>query len=202
MKIIRNYLFLFGFLSALAGCSLGPEKREAPTVFDLGPPAAERATPTRINATLLVAPIAASPWLDTPHIYYRMTFRDAGRPDAYSQSRWTQSPATLLTERLRARLAAVSRGVVTPQDGAKADAVLRLELEDFSQHYSGPQASTGNVRLRATLLDANTRVLRAQRTFTVERPAEPNAPGAVRALAAATDSVMDELTAWMLNTLK
>jgi len=201
--ISHKYLGLLSIFLTLGGCALGPEKRDAPTVFDLGaPPALNTANERRVNATLTAAPVAASPWLDTPNIYYRLAQRNASQPDAYALHRWTQSPAVLITERLRARLSMVTRGVVTPQDGAKTDYALRVELEDFSQVFSGEQSSKVSARLRASLVDGNTRVLRAQKTFAVERPAEPNAPGAARALAAAADAVIEEITAWVLDTLK
>ena len=33
-----KYLFLLIFFSSLFGCAIGPEKRDPPAVFDLGPP--------------------------------------------------------------------------------------------------------------------------------------------------------------------
>ncbi len=195
-------LFLLTFMSSwLAGCALGPEKRDAPAVFDLGPQRVAQAAPVVINATLLIPPVAASPWLDSPNIYYRLTHTDASRPDAYAQHRWTLSPALLLTERLRARLAA-SRGVVTPQDGARADYALRVELEDFSQQFDNARASKVTARLRASLIDQNTRALHAQRSFSLERAAAPNAAGAVQALSAASDAVIEELAAWAAQSIK
>lgn len=196
-------LFLWGFIVLLGGCALGPDKRDAPMVFDLGaPPVLNSAKAQRVNASLMAAPVAASPWLDTTNIYYRFAQRNAIQPDAYAQHRWTQSPAVMITERMRARLAMVTRGVVTPLDGAKTDYALRVELEDFSQVFTSEQASQVHTRLRASLVDGNTRVLRAQKTFAASRPAEPNAPGAARALASATDAVIEEMTAWVIETLK
>src|SRR5262245_56445563 len=131
----RKYLFLLMFSFSLAGCAIGPEKRDAPAVFDLGPQrnyGAYTADKPAINATLLIPTVSASPWLDSPNIIYRLMFNNAARPEAYAQNRWAMSPALLLTERLRARFAAASRGVVTTQDGARADYALRIELEDFS----------------------------------------------------------------------
>ncbi len=201
--INRNLLFLLIFFySILGGCALGPDKRDAPVMFDLGPQRTQPVTAPGINATLLIPPVAASPWLDNPSIQYRLSFKDASRPDAYAQNRWTMSPALLLTERLRARFASASRGVVTVQDGAKADYALRIELEDFSQQFSDAQSSKATARLRASLIDQNTRTLHAQRTFTVERPAAPNAPGAAQALAAASDAVIEELVTWAGQSIK
>ena len=200
-----KYLFLLTIFSMLGACALGPEKRDAPAVFDLGPQraqSAQAATKPVINATLQIPPVAASPWLDNANIQYRLIYQDASRPDAYAQNRWAMSPALILTERVRARFAGASRGVVTAQDGAKADYALRIELEDFSQQFESAQASKGAARLRASLIDQNTRALHAQRTFSAERPAAPNAAGAAQALAAASDAVIEELVAWAVQNIK
>ena len=202
-----KYLFLLTIFSMLSACALGPEKRDAPAVFDLGPQRAQStqaAAKPVINATLLIPPVAASPWLDNANIQYRLIYQDASRPDAYAQNRWAMSPALMLTERVRvrARFAGASRGVVTAQDGAKADYALRIELEDFSQQFESAQASKGAARLRASLIDQNTRALHGQRTFSAERPAAPNAPGAAQALAAASDAVIEELVAWAVQNIK
>jgi len=180
---------------------LGPEKRDPPAVFDLGPPRAQPVSPV-INATVLIPAVSASPWLDTPNIMYRLAYRDAGRPEAYAQHRWVMSPALLLSERLRGRFAAATRGVVNTQDGARADYSLRIELEDFSQSFDTANSSQANVRLRATLIDLNTRALHAQKSFGVARPAAPNAPGAAQSLAVASDAVVEELLAWATQSLK
>jgi cholesterol transport system auxiliary component len=200
--IYHKYMFLLIFLTSVAGCAIGPEKRDPPAVFDLGPQRTYAAATPVINATLLIPPVSASPWLDSPNIMYRLIYRDAGRPEAYAQHRWAMSPALLLTERLRGRFATATRGVVGIQDGARADYSLRIELEDFSQSFDAAESSKTTVRLRATLIEPNTRAFHAQKSFSVERPAPPNAPGAAQSLAAASDAVVEELVAWAAQRLK
>ena len=199
----RNYLFLLIiFLSSLASCALGPEKRDALAVFDLGPQRAQQAAKPAINATLLIPPVAASAWLDNTNISYRLMYQSTSRPDAYAQNRWAMSPALMLTERVRARFANASRGVVTAQDGAKADYTLRIDLEDFSQQFDSAQSSKTTARLRASLIDQNSRALHAQRTFSAERAAAPNAAGAVQSLAEAGDALIEELVIWAAQHIK
>jgi cholesterol transport system auxiliary component len=208
MIYVKYYkcLFLLSILSVVAmtfsACSLVPEKREPPTVFDLGPQNTATAFAPVINATLLIPTVSASPWLDNTNIYYRLNYKDASRPEVYAQNHWTMSPALLFTERLRARFAAASRGVVTAQDGAKADYALRIELEDFSQSFDDAQRSKVSVRLRASLVDVTTRALHAQRSFIMEKPAAPNAPGAAQSLASASDAAIEALIAWAQQNLK
>ena len=78
--------------------------------------------------------------------------------------------------------------------------VLRVELEEFSHYFESEAASQGLLRLRCTLMEntaAGERLL-AQRTVVVRRPAPtPDAPGGVRALAAALDAAGDEIAGWL-----
>lgn len=139
---------------------------------------------------------------DSLNIIYRLNYRDAGRPESYLENRWAASPAVMLTDRLRARFAPAARGVVSLQDGARADYSLRVELEDFSQSFDAPEASKVAVRLRASLVNLETRALLTQRTFAVERAAAPNAPGAAKSLADASDAVVDEVLQWAAGNVK
>jgi cholesterol transport system auxiliary component len=208
---VRNYckylILLIIFVSScgggLVGCmSLLPEKSSAPALFDLGPPRAHAVSNPGIDATMLIAPATASAWLDNSGIQYRLAYQDAGRTEAYAHNRWVSTPAQLFTQHARSRFAAATRGVVSVQDGAKADVALRLELDDFSQTFDGAQSSKATVRVRASLIDMNTRALLAQQNFSVARPAAPNAPAAAQALAAASDALIEELYAWAAQRLK
>ena len=147
--------------------------------------------------------VSAPAWLDSPAVVYRLAYQDAARQYVYANSRWATQPGALIGQRLRGRLAAASEGgVIVGADGARADYSLRIELEDFSQSFDTANSSQANVRLRATLIDLNTRALHAQKSFGVARPAAPNAPGAAQSLAVASDAVVEELLAWATQSLK
>jgi len=141
-------------------------------------------------------PVAAPAPLDGTAIVYRLGYVDPARAEVYADSRWAERMSVLLTQRVKSRMAGIAAGVVSPADGARADYVLRMELEDFSQHFDSAAASRAVVRVRAALVDAGSRSLRAQRTFSAERPAGVNAASGVKALAEAADAVIAELTAW------
>ena len=77
---------------------------------------------------------------------------------------------------------------------------LRLELEEFSQLFDAPDASSGVLRLRATLSQrgAGGEALLAQRSFIARQSApSADASGGVRALTAATDQVVKDIEAWL-----
>ena len=78
--------------------------------------------------------------------------------------------------------------------------LLRIELEEFSQLFESPSASTGLLRLRATTVQPSPQgeKLLGQRSFIVQRPApSADAAGGVRALTAATDAVVQEIDQWL-----
>lgn len=189
--------------AALAGCALGPQAKEQPASYDLGPARDHAAAGPVIAATLLVPEFAAPAWLDGPGIVYRLDYDNAARPQSYTLSRWSAPPAALLTHRLRGRFAPALRGIVTGAHGARADYALRVELEDFSQSFEAPDRSRVAVRVRASLVDVAGRTLVAQRAFAIERPApSPDARGAVAALGEAGDELIEHLLAWVGEGLK
>jgi cholesterol transport system auxiliary component len=190
-------------VAALAGCALGPQAREQPASYDLGPPRNHAAGGPVIATTLLVPEITAPSWLDGQGIVYRLDYDNAARPQAYALSRWSAPPAALLAHRLRARFAPAVRGIVTGAHGTRADYALRVELEDFSHAFDAPDRSRVTVRARASLVDVTGRTLIAQRAFAIERPAtSPDARGAVAALGEAADELIEQLLAWVGEGVK
>jgi len=185
---------------ALGACAMGPTAREAPSVYDLGPPGkTEKAV--RIAARLLLPPMDDVPAQDETGIVFRLAYRDAAQPRIYANSRWAEAPAAMLTRRARSHFALASEGVLTSAAGAGAPYAVRMELEEFSQVFSATEASRAVVRVRASILDLGSRTLTAQRTFEVERPAAPNAAGAAQALAIASDQLIEDMIAWTAQTL-
>ena len=77
---------------------------------------------------------------------------------------------------------------------------MHVELDEFSQLFDSAEHSTGLVRLRATVGQANAGADRlvAQRSFVVQRPAPTqDAAGGVRALTLAVDAVVAEIAEWL-----
>ena len=187
----------------LAACSLGPTVKDVPAIYDLGSPRNYAANQPRIGAGFLVPNVAAPGWLDTPGIVYRLNYQDAARQQTYAGSRWAGAPASLLTQRLRGRLAAASDGgVIGVADGARADYTLRVELEEFSQVFDTADSSRAVIVARASVVNVARRTLHAQKSFTVERmAASANAEGGVRALAAAGDELIEAIVAWIAASL-
>jgi cholesterol transport system auxiliary component len=185
----------------LAGCSIGPPAKDPPATYDLGAQAAGVAVRPSIRATLLIPPVVAPVWLDHAGIAYRLGYHDSARHQVYANSRWVAAPAALLTQRLRGRFAAVSAGVVAGAEGVRSDYALHVELDDFSQFFDTPATSRVSVSMRASLVQLGDRSLRAQRSFSVSRPAAPDAAGAVAGLSDASDALIRELLEWTARSL-
>lgn len=195
--------------SLLSGCAL-PDKPTRATMYDFGPgplltqPGARQAP----LPSLAIDNIATSGGaLDNMAVLYRLGYADAQQLRPYSQARWSMPPAQLVRQRLREQLSqrravfnARESVALNRSQNAVLPLLLRLELEEFSQLFTAPDASVGLIRLRATLLEVTPagEKLLGQRNVVVQRPAtSADAAGGVRALTAATDAAIEELDQWL-----
>jgi cholesterol transport system auxiliary component len=197
---------------ALSGCAL-PDKPTRATMYDFGPgplltqPAASQGPVSSLPPLAIDDITTSGGALDNMAVLYRLGYAEAQQLRPYSQARWSMPPAQLVRQRLREQLSQ-RRAVFNAREGvalnrsqnAVLPLLLRLELEEFSQLFSTPDASVGLIRLRATLLEitpAGEKLL-GQRNVVVQRPAtSADAPGGVRALTAATDAAIEELDQWL-----
>lgn len=197
---------LFCVAVMLTACGSLVDKPVRPTLYDLGPVAATAAAPSSSQPAVVLADIEAAGSLDGSAVLYRLGYADEHQLRAYAQARWSAPPPQLVRQRLRDQLGRervvlnLGEAAALARQGGAQPRVLRIELEEFSHFFDTPAQSVGSVRLRATLLEntaAGERVL-GQRSISVQRPAPtPDAPGGVRALAAATDAAAAEIGQWL-----
>jgi cholesterol transport system auxiliary component len=190
----------------LAGCA---SKGPPPALYDFGPLVSTSAapgslTPAPVNpapqaaplTTLVMADATGPEWLDSQRMYYRLLYADAQQARPYAYNRWNGTPLQLLTQRLRSRMAEGGIKVLSTTDAAAGEALLRIEVEDFSHNYTSASASSGQVTLRASLFRGHR--LLDQKTFSRNTSAtSADALGGAIALAAASDAVAAELLAWL-----
>lgn len=182
----------------LASCHLVGSHDTPKTAFDFGVPQMPEAQgePKALSVHIIVANIVAPGWMDNSSMYYRLTYRNAANPLPYASSQWVMSPAALLTQRLRWTLGASNEGGSGSGPSTREPYVLRGELIEFEQIFDQPNESHGVLRLRATL-ERQRDGGRAQRTFTIEKPAPtPDAAGGVKALSLCADELSDSVTEW------
>ena len=208
----------------LGGCVNAPSSGSRVLRYDLGPlptlPRANTATPADGTANvgvsntpatplplLKVAAVTAPTALDNDNIAYRLVYADPRRSLHYGASAWTATPAQLMTERLRSKLASVAR-VLDGGDSEKAP-LLRVELLDFSQRFDAPERGQGVVTIRASLKNPSTshsdaqETLLAQRAFTAIVPGlSPDAEGGTAAIGEAADAVLDSLRLWIGQVMR
>ncbi len=208
-KARLGLILVLGLL--LAACSALPDKPVRAALYDFGPgplttPASTRQAPL---PPLALADISTPGGvLDNQSVLYRLAYANAQNLRPYSQARWSMPPAQLVRQRLRDVLSR-NRAVLNAGEGPALNRgvnqgvlprVLQLELEEFSHFFEAPASSVGLVRLRATLVETTPsgEKLLAQRNFTVQRPASSaDAAGGVRALTAATDAAIEEISTWL-----
>lgn len=208
MTRLTQLLMALAITAGLAGCAT-PDKPVRAIRYDFGPgPTEAQPAPQRGLPSLVLADISTSGALDGSAVLYRLGYADAHQLRPYSQARWSATPPQLIRQRLREALAR-ERVVLDPgesaalaRSGGEMPRVLRIELEEFSHYFESQTRSWGLLRLRATLMEntpAGEKLL-AQRGVVVRQPApSPDAPGGVRALAAATDAAAEEIGLWLLQ---
>ncbi|MEE8287841.1 MAG: ABC-type transport auxiliary lipoprotein family protein [Nitrosomonadaceae bacterium] len=192
----------------LAGCTITPQAQTPVAVYDFG---LQQVTSTydtssqqrQLWTSLLIAEATSPVWLDSQAIQYRLAYRDPTQLYNYANNRWAASPATLLTHRIRNRIAAVTNDkVISTSDSARTDFRLHLELEEFSQVFDAVDKSHVVIRLRASLVRRSSRSLQAQRNFSIKQAAPTaNAAGAVQALTESSDKLTEDLIDWLAEEL-
>ncbi|SEL41445.1 ABC-type transport auxiliary lipoprotein family protein [Nitrosovibrio tenuis] len=201
--------FIIFAILAIAGCA-APRAQTQIIVYDFGlqrlaamSGASSISGNAQLRASLLVPDVVAPIWLDSTAIQFRLAYHDLAQIYSYASNRWAATPAILLSQRIRSRIAMANHdGVISATEGARTDYVLRLELEEFTQIFDTADHSRAIVKLRASLIDRRTRLLMSQRSFSIEQSAPaPNASGAVRALTDASDNLIGTLIGWLVEEL-
>ena len=175
----------------LSACVGGVGNSPPGVTYDFGLPTA--ALPAGSGWQGLALDVRAPGWLDSTHVDYRLAYADPLNRRQYAGSRWAGTPATLIAQRLRQQL-----GAVSPAANAATACSLRIELQEFSQVFDTPGTSRGVLSASVSLVDAKRRML-AERGLTVDKPAaSADASGGVRALVEATAELGQVLSDWFI----
>ena len=205
---MRGAIVWVALAAALAACSAIPDRPLRATIYDFGSMPATRPATSQppLLPTLVLADIEVTGALDGGAVLYRLAYADEHQLRPYAQARWSAPPPQLIRQRVRQRLGMdrpvldLGESAALARNGGTAPRVLRMGLEEFSHEFETQDRSWGVLRLRVTLMEntlAGERLL-AQRTFVERQPApSADAPGGVRALAAATDAVAGQIAQWM-----
>lgn len=196
----RQWLGVGALTLALAGCGLG-HVPPAPTYLDLGAPP-EPPARLSVNASslpaLALSPVVTSGTLSDTGVVWRVGAN--GVPNTYASYRWTAAPATLVRERLYARLSL--QGPVVGEPLSASMPQLKVVLLQFEQVYS-PDGTTSEavVNLQAVLV-SGTRVNGPHRVIERVPAAASQATAGAVALRTATDRAVESVATWVAQTLK
>ncbi|CAA9411337.1 MAG: putative lipoprotein, partial [uncultured Ramlibacter sp.] len=155
---------------------------------------------------LVLADIEGAGALEGSAVLYRLGYADDHQLRAYALARWSAPPPQLVRQRLREQLGRdrpvlnLGESASLAREGGTQPHILRLELEEFAHVFESAERSHGALRLRASLFTSTPggERLLGQRSISVQRPAPtPDAPGGVRALAAATDAAAADISRWL-----
>lgn len=205
----KNFAVI-GTLLWLAGCAAVPQAPARPVLYDFGPGWMATA-PTSVGVPLspvVLADVRGTGYADaSTGVLYRLAYEDAHQLRSYQLARWSQPPAQLLEQSLRTTLGQ-RRAVLHATDARSAapgatgvrPAILRVQLEEFSQVFTSTTDSVGLLRLRATVVlpSITGEQLLGQRVFTVQQPAaSADAAGGTHALVEAANLAVQEVAQWL-----
>lgn len=190
-------------LTLQTGCATRPA---APQLFDFGPlpgagsaSQAGAASPTAARTALpplTLAEVRSPAWQDGPLMFYRLGYANALQPHPYASSRWSMSPARLFGQRLKSRIGQAGGTVLQQGDLVSGGPLLGIDTDEFIHYFTSPTQSEGRVSLRVSLLQGQQ--LLGQRQFARQVAASSaDAAGGARALAEASDAVIDDILQWV-----
>ena len=200
--LIALALLVSSGFALLAGCAAG--RGESASLYDFGPlPTQQSGVQSALPQLsplplppLSIAEIQIPAWLDSTHIYYRLNYANGQQPRPYAHARWTMTPAQLLLQRLKARIAQAGGIGLAASHGAANIPVLRIEADDFTQTFDAPAQSNAQVILRASVFRGRTLV--AHQNFIRQAPSPTaDAAGGAQALAAASDAAITDMILWL-----
>lgn len=201
-------LIILGLLAlTLVGCSVLPGSHSAQADsqrYTLS--ARESAAPVsspHFPVVLGIASVSVPEWLNSPRMVYRLEYKTQGGLATYSESRWAAPPAAMVGQTLEDTLADSDIFKAVTDAGVSAtDIVLQVSLTNFEQVFVSRQRSFGLVHARATLLQAGSDTVLAQREFHYRVPSpSADAAGGVQALGKASNQLTATISQWLQHTL-
>ncbi|MBL8498939.1 hypothetical protein ABF87_01865 [Nitrosomonas sp. JL21] len=185
-----------------SGCAAIQKAPVAIATYDFSQQSASHQNPKTFQTqkkSLLITDATVPTWLDSTAIHYRLRYHNPAQSYSYASSRWIAPPAAMLTSKIRDRIITDTQGqVIKSNTIANADYTLHIDLDELVQVFDTPDDSHGMIAIRVSLIERSTRRILAQSDFKAQQESSSaNAEGAVFALSAASDQLIDELIEWL-----
>lgn len=196
VRLLRKISFIFSILASVAlltSCAT----TNAIQSFDFGTVAqSPNASKVQLNGVKwIIADIRVPASLDGNAMLYRLNYDNPQELKPFAQSRWSATPAQLFHLRLKQAINHAGGAALSASDGIKDVPQLRIELDEFAQHFSAPQRSQARIQLRVGLVHKNT--LLAQKAFTINVDAPTSdARGGALAMSRASDEMILQILQW------
>jgi cholesterol transport system auxiliary component len=189
-------LALLALALVLGGCA-ATRGNEPSVTYDFGPlPAATASNASHAVPVLVVTDAVGPQALDSQAMLYRLLYADPLQARAYANNRWSSTPLQLLTQRFKTRISQAGIKVLSVTDATSSVLLLRIEVDDFLQVFDTQASNHGQLVLRASVFLGHKLI--DQKTFSAKAPASSaDAAGGTRALAAAADSVANDIILWL-----
>lgn len=189
----------------VSGCSITRQTQTPTSVYDFGIQNTDNVTRQAQIKTpsILIAEVTSPVWLDNQAIHYRLAYHNPTQLFSYANSRWAATPAALLTRQISNRIMRDTNYKVTRAvDGVQVDYALHIVLEDFIQVFDSIGASHAAIQLNVSLIERRTRLLVAQRNFTMQKDTPTaDAVGAVNALVEVSAHLNNNLINWLTGEI-
>lgn len=203
------------FLLMLSACSSNPVVQKT---FDFGAPVIDTHTNSSAKSTTAIAKEKSNvehsrPWtlklaeirvtnsLESEAMLYRLLYNNEQELVPYANSRWSMPPAQLLNQRIKSYINQFNGVVISANEIIQDAPILRLELEEFSQHFTSPYASYATIQFRASLIQRNGMITQKHFAAT-STSATADAAGGAKAMPQATNLALTELLAWIQTQIK
>lgn len=184
-------------LLLLSACASNEPQRSYDFGSNIALPANQQLATLKLNLADIQAPMS----LEGSSMLYRLMYDHPQELRAYANSRWSMPPAQLLKQRIIARINQEGGAVSSSADGIAGLPILRIDLEEFTQHFPTPTHSQVQLRWRASLI--NNKKLIGQKVFNAQlNTTSADAAGAARAMPQVSDQLITELITWLQTQLK
>ncbi len=186
----------------LTACFGGATKSVTVAQYDLGDVSSlGGAAKGELSLPLRSVDVHAPSWLSKASMQYRLAYADAGRRDAYTESRWAAAPGELLEVSLRRRLGLVDGAADSAGSGAGCR--LRVELDEFVQVFDSAQQSRAMIAARLTVQAPRSDELLARKALQLSKPASSaDARGGVAAFSSLATEMGNEASLWLTALAK